>query len=96
MSELTEKSWQDQVVKLASLYGWAHFHVYNSRRSNPGWPDLVLARPPQLIAVELKTNTGRLRPDQRDWLARLEACGIETHVWRPRDLDEVLARLAAR
>lgn len=90
---MTEKTWQDQVVELATLYRWVHFHVYDSRRSDPGWPDLVLARPPELLVAELKTDKGRLTTAQTDWLSRLAACGIETHVWRPRDFERVHARL---
>lgn len=90
---MTEKEWQDAVIELATYYRWAHFHVYDSRRSDPGWPDLVLCRPPELLVVELKSDRGRLRPDQSLWLDRLAACGLEVAVWRPRDLDEVHERL---
>lgn len=93
MTALSEKQWQDQVVQLATLYRWRHFHPYNMRRSDPGWPDLVLARAPELIVVELKTDVGRLRKEQVVWLELLAACGVETHVWRPRDFDDVHARL---
>lgn len=93
---MTEKAWQEIVVELATLYGWLHFHVYDSRRSDPGWPDLTLVKPPQLIFVELKTDKGRVRPAQRDWLTRLALCGQEVYVWRPADLDDVNARLARR
>ncbi len=92
---MTEKDWQEQVVKLATLLRWHHFHPHDSRRSVAGWPDLVLVRPPELVIAELKTDRGRLRPEQRDWLAWLAACGIETYVWRPRDWDAVVDRLTA-
>lgn len=82
-----------QVVELATLYRWRHMHILDSRGSDSGWPDLTLARAPELLVAELKTDGGRLSTAQRDWLALLAACGIETHVWRPRDFDEVHARL---
>lgn len=90
---MTESAWQQQVVELATLYGWLHYHAYDSRRSDPGWPDLVLVRPPKLLVVELKTDTGRLTRSQTEWLALLDACGVETAVWRPRDFDAVHDRL---
>jgi hypothetical protein len=90
---LSEKAFQDQVIELATWCRWRHFHVFDSRRSDAGWPDLVLVRAPQLLVAELKTDRGRLTPAQRDWLAVLAACGVETHVWRPRDFDEIHARL---
>lgn len=90
---VAEKDWQATVIQLATYCRWHHYHPFDSRRSNPGWPDLVLVRPPEFMVVELKTDKGKLRPEQREWLAWLTACGIETHVWRPRDFDEVAARL---
>jgi hypothetical protein len=46
--------------------------------------------------AELKTQTGRVSPEQQQWLALLDAAGVETHLWRPSDLDEVLAVLKRR
>jgi hypothetical protein len=92
--ELTEKEWQAQVVQLARLYGWRVFHPLHSRGSEPGWPDLVLVRPPVMIITELKTDGGRLRPAQREWLADLERVSeanstVHVGVWRPADFDQV-------
>ncbi len=92
----TEKQWQAIVVRLATMLGWRCYHTHNSRRSDPGWPDLALClpgvgkRPGRLILAELKTDRGKLRPAQRGWLEILGTVpGVETHIWRPGDLDEV-------
>lgn len=92
LAPLSEAEWQAQVVELAELYGWFVYHTYDSRRSHPGWPDLVLARPTtgELIYVELKTDRGRLSDAQRTWLRVLEDCNQEVHVWRPRDFDDLV------
>jgi hypothetical protein len=90
---VTEKAWQEQVVELATYYRWEHFHVYDSRRSDAGWPDLTLVRPPELMFAELKTDRGRLSGAQRRWIELLRACGQEVHVWRPRDFEAVHGRL---
>jgi hypothetical protein len=89
---VSEEEWQGIVLKLAGLYGWAlTYHTHDSTRSNPGWPDLVLHRPPgELLIVELKTDTGRVSKAQQTWLAALACSGVETAVWRPRDLDSVV------
>lgn len=91
----TEKQWQAEVVRAARLLGWTAYHTHDSRRSEPGWPDLALVRD-RLVMAELKTDTGRISPDQQRWLDLLGGAGIETYVWRPRDIDEVLAVLKRR
>jgi hypothetical protein len=90
---VTEKQWMEQVIELATRYRWQHFHVYDSRRSDPGWPDLTLVRPPDLLFAELKTDRGRLSVAQRTWIERLRECGQEIHVWRPRDFADIHERL---
>lgn len=92
----SEKEWQDEVIKAATLGGWAYYHTHDSRRSVAGFPDLVLVRVPELVVAELKTVKGRIRPEQQEWLDGLAACGIETHLWRPGQLDEVYDRLVIR
>lgn len=89
---MTEEEWQADVLKLAGYYGWTlTYHTYDSTRSNPGWPDLVLHRPPgELLVVELKSDKGRVKKDQQRWLEALACSGIETAVWRPRDLETVV------
>jgi len=79
---MTEAQWQRQVVDLARLGGWriAHFGVARTekgwrtpvREDGAGWPDLVLVRDGELIFAELKTDAGRLRPEQEEWLADLQ------------------------
>lgn len=88
---ISEKQFQAQVVELARLYNWLVYHTYDSRRSAPGFPDLVLVRPPRLIFAELKSEEGRARPEQRTWLEALSGCtqAPESHLWRPRDLQEI-------
>ena len=85
---------QSRVVDLARLRGWRHFHAYSSRRSTAGWPDLALVRTGRLLLAELKTQTGQVRPEQRQWLADLgTVAGVEVHLWRPSDWPTVQAVL---
>ena len=39
-SLLNEKKFQSQVVRIAKVFGWLCYHTYDSRRSEPGFPDL--------------------------------------------------------
>jgi VRR-NUC domain len=43
-------------------------------KERPGFPDLVVVRPPTLLFAGLKGDTGRLRPEQRAWLESLKRC----------------------
>lgn len=90
---MTEKEFQNQVVELASLRGWRWYHTHDSRRSNAGFPDLTLVRGDRLLFVELKTERGRLSPEQFAWLEALNETPAEIHIFRPSDwsnLEEIL------
>ena len=92
----TEKGFQSAVIQLAKLYGWRVYHTFDSRHSAKGFPDLTLVRGVRCIMAELKTDIGRVSPDQKDWLRELsEVPGIEAALWRPRDwpiLEATLTR----
>lgn len=94
-----EAEWQQQVIDLAHALGWKHLHVRRSigkgrkwvTATNVPWPDLTLwsERQRRLIVAELKTDRGKATPGQEEVLWSLAAAGVECHVWRPADLDEV-------
>ena len=101
----SERQFERAVVEYAQLNGWLVYHTFDSRRSNPGFPDLVLVRDGELIFAELKTEKARLSAAQLDWLAALawveqsitEGCSrpIKVTTWRPRawpEIEKVLAR----
>ena len=90
---ITEKAFQQAVVDLARLNGWLCYHTYDSRRSEPGFPDLVLLKGRWIIFPELKTEKGRLRPEQRTWLDALREVGIPAPIWRPSDWKKIVATL---
>lgn len=104
---MTEAAWQAMVVELAGYCGWRHFHPYDMRRSDPGWPDMVLVRRgpvapvAELVFAELKTDRGRLTREQVEWGELLTAVAaiapnVDYYVWRPRDFEIVHARLQRR
>lgn len=91
----SEAAFQQQLVQLAGCYGWdLVYHTHDSRRSQPGFPDLVLARPPEILFVEVKTQTGRVRPEQSRWIQALTECGLDARIIRPADFDDFHARVA--
>jgi hypothetical protein len=92
---VTEAYFQRAVIEAAQLLGWrvAHFRPARTRRGwrtpiaadGAGFPDLIAVRGSRLIAAELKSDRGRLRPEQAHWLEALAAAGAEAHTWRPAD-----------
>ncbi len=84
------------VLDMARLLGitTAHFRTAQSQSGRwltpvggdgKGFPDLVLVGSGVLYR-ELKTDAGRLRPEQVVWLRELKAAGQDADVWRPADL----------
>lgn len=72
----SEAAFQRQVLNLAEFYGWRSYHTHDSRRSQPGFPDLVLVRGVELIFAELKTEKGRVRPEQAEWIQALTEVAV--------------------
>ncbi len=93
-AHISEKAFQAQILSLA---GWRTYHTHDSRRSAPGFPDLCLVRPPVVLFVELKSEGGKLRPKQREWLEALSRCeGVGARLWRPSDFEEIERTLCKR
>jgi VRR-NUC domain len=95
----SEDDFQRFVTETATLYGWrwAHFRTamvggryVTPQSGDKGFPDLVLVRDGVVLVVELKSEDGRFRPGQREWLAALGPYG---RCWRPRDKQAVLDTL---
>ncbi len=93
--EVREREWQAQVTEAARLLGWRVYHTHDSRRSEPGWPDLAMVRE-RFIVAELKTETGKVSPAQQRWLTALRAAGVETYIWRPSDYERMVQTLRHR
>jgi hypothetical protein len=84
LPRITERQLQDAIVECAGVLGWRVYHPWTSVNSAAGYPDLTLVRPPRVIMAELKSATGKLSPDQDDWLRDLMRCpGVEVYLWVP-------------
>jgi hypothetical protein len=87
---ITERDLTGYVRDVAKALGWRRYHTWLSRNSPSGFPDEVLVRPPRLIFAELKSDRGKLSPDQQAWLEDLrEVPCLEVHVWTPAQMDEI-------
>lgn len=70
------------LLRINKLYG---YHTHNSRRSEAGWPDWCIIGT-KIIFRELKTEHGKLTPQQRRVGYLIQQAGDDWRVWRPSDL----------
>jgi hypothetical protein len=104
---MTERQLQDCIVQAARVLGYLVHHQPDSRRSEPGYPDLTIVHPETgaLLVIECKTARGRLRgpsvakksgrvlPGQAEWIAAFLRAGAGAVIARPADLDDVIEAL---
>jgi hypothetical protein len=85
---MSEAQLMRSILELTRWLGLLAFHSGDSRRDScAGFPDLVIAGRGGVIYREAKTATGRLRPEQMDWISILALAGADVAVWRPVDLS---------
>jgi hypothetical protein len=103
--KVSEREFQRAVMELATRLSWRVGHFHDSRRevrrrdgssrvvgdrAARGFPDLVLARAGRVLFVELKSEKGRVKPEQREWMEALgENAGVEVYCWRPSSWGDV-------
>ena len=92
-----EAEFQAQIVELAEAQNWLVYHTHDSRRSQPGFPDLVLVRGGRLLFMEVKAEKGKLSPAQLNWMVMLKGARyVHAATVRPSDWDEVERLLQGR
>lgn len=98
---MTEKQLQKALVDLARMRGYLVYHTFDSRRSDPGFPDLICVkpgvggRPGRLAALEVKADRGAIRPMQLAWIAAIDTVpGCRGSLIRPGDLQHAADLLA--
>ena len=105
MADPSEAEFQKAVITLAKLHRWKVMHTQPAQirpgkwitpnTGDQGFPDLVMSHKYRgTIFVELKATKGVVSEAQWDWINTLEDAGCEVHVWRPKDLEKISARLA--
>ena len=85
-SAMTERDLLEQCRAAAKTLGLLCYHTHDSRRSEPGFPDLVIVGRRGVLIRELKRQRGTLTSAQSVWLDALEDAGVSAGVWRPADL----------
>lgn len=99
---IPERQLQSTVQEILTFYGWLWYHAPDNKPDRfgrvqnirAGFPDLVAVRGRRTVYIELKTQTGRVSPDQQRWHDALRRAGNEVYVWRPADVQEAKNILA--
>lgn len=91
LAGMSEREFSEHVRRtLRALQNVEAYHSYDSRRSEPGYPDWTVLAGERGFAIELKTETGRVTPDQRRWLAAFaQVRRWDALVVRPQDWPAV-------
>ncbi len=85
---VSEAQLHHAVTDMAERLGWLVWHDNDSRRNDPGFPDLLCIHPDHgVIWLELKTMKGRVRPEQQAWIDLLRQARQRAFVVRPTDMD---------
>lgn len=91
----TERGFQDAVTQCLWLHGYLTYHTHDSRRSQPGFPDIVAVHPKTgyVWVGELKSTTGKVTDAQQEWIDAFQAGGIDADVYWPDHLDIIITRI---
>lgn len=66
----SEGSLQAACEVVLKRMGYPYYHAYDARRSNPGWPDLIVMLPAGRVAfIELKNDKGKQSQAQLAFMA---------------------------
>lgn len=97
---ISEKDFQKTVIDMAHLFGWrvAHFRPAMTKRGRwvtpvqadgAGFPDLIMIRRNVILAVELKSERGKVSVKQQEWIDAFEKAGVETFTWKPEHFSAI-------
>ena len=104
-TKVPENSVQLTVIEALNLGRWRWIYHAKGRvgsagkwqtpmKGHPGWPDIFAVRGDVALAIECKSDTGRVSPDQEIWGLALTSAGVRWHVVGPDQLDRILEVLA--
>ena len=106
-SAILEKDLQSDVVKYLNSLGYKVLVIRRARQRKEGtdswvtpfgadgvgWPDIFAVKSGRMIALELKSDTGKAPPEQVEWLLALSLCGVMTGIVTPATWDKMKEKI---
>ena len=89
--KISEKEITHQIRSLLKTYRIFHWKVWQGLGSTPGVPDIVGIYNGRFLAIEVKTERGKLSPHQEKFIAAINANGGLAFV--ARSVDDVIENL---
>jgi len=102
MMKVTEKEFANQIEGLLDTFHWrwCHFRPASTKHGwttalsgHPGFPDYIAVKDGSVIVIELKSEKGKVSPDQQLWLEAFKQADIDVYLWRPSDFDFAVSKL---
>ena len=79
---MPRSQFERDVIAAGKSFGWLVYHTHDSRRSEPGFPDVVMVRGSDSLFPEVKAGSDTTTDDQLKWLCALKRAGHEVCVVR--------------
>lgn len=79
------------IRQLLDTVGIFHYNAWGGPMSPKGVPDLICCQKGRFIGIEVKTETGRVSPEQEEFIRRINEAGGLAFV--ARSLDDVIETL---
>ncbi len=84
-----EMPFMEQVIEFLRLCGWLCYHTKDSRKSAPGFPDIIALKGKRQLVIETKRAGEEPSEEQERWLRAYVDVGAEVYVWTPDDWPEI-------
>jgi hypothetical protein len=84
-----EVPFMQQVLEFLRLCGFLAYHTKDSRKSAPGFPDIIALKGERQLVIETKRVGEEPDSEQERWLGAYADVGAEVYVFTPDDWAEI-------
>ena len=84
-----EIPFMQQVLEFLRLCGFLAYHTKDSRKSAPGFPDIIALKGDRQLVIETKRVGEEPDEDQERWLRAYVDVGAKVYVFTPDDWPEI-------